>query len=54
MIIQVNIQSDLSIGFRGQDFQRINMHHYKKNNCTIGGLIYLCSTFVLAILKEGH
>ena len=34
MIIYANIQSNLSISFREEDFQRTNMHYYRKNSNT--------------------
>ena len=32
MIIYANLQSNLPISFWGDDFQRINMHHYDRKN----------------------
>ena len=55
MIIQANLQSNLSISFWKEDFQLINMHHNRKNSLApMGALIYLLSKIVLAILVEDH
>ena len=41
MIIYANLQSNLSISFWGEDFQRINMHYNRKNSPTPMGASFM-------------
>ena len=56
MIIIANLQWKLPISFWEEDFQRIDMHYYRKNSPTppCWNPINWQGNFILAILVEGH